>query len=70
LIAEVGFDPVYSARPLKSAIKTKVEKALAKHILSEEFQTGQTITISIIDGEVVFHKSVEAPTEIEPELMY
>jgi ATP-dependent Clp protease ATP-binding subunit ClpB len=70
LIAEVGFDPIYGARPLKRAIKTKVEKALAKRLLSGEFQPGQTLTISIVDGEVVFYKSVEAPTEIEPELMY
>jgi ATP-dependent Clp protease ATP-binding subunit ClpB len=70
LIAEVGFDPVYGARPLKRAIKTKVEKALAKRLLSGDFQPGQTITIDIVDGEVVFHASAEAPTEIELELIH
>jgi ATP-dependent Clp protease ATP-binding subunit ClpB len=70
LIAEVGFDPVYGARPLKRAIKNKVEKALAKRLLSGDFQPGQTITIDIVDGEVVFHASAEAPTEIELELIH
>lgn len=60
LIAEVGFDPVYGARPLKRAIKTKVEKALAKRLLSGEFQAGQIITIDVVEGEVTFHASVVA----------
>jgi ATP-dependent Clp protease ATP-binding subunit ClpB len=60
LIAEVGFDPVYGARPLKRAIKTKIEKALAKRLLSGEFQPGQIINIDVEEGEVAFHASVIA----------
>jgi len=60
LIGEVGFDPVYGARPLKRAIKTKIEKALAKRILSGEFQPGQTIEIDASDSEVTFNTSLIA----------
>ncbi|CSD12591.1 chaperone ClpB (heat-shock protein) [Vibrio cholerae] len=34
LIAHVGFDPVYGARPLKRAIQQNVENPLAKSILA------------------------------------
>ncbi|TOO24970.1 ATP-dependent chaperone ClpB, partial [Vibrio parahaemolyticus] len=36
LIAQVGFDPVYGARPLKRAIQQNVENPLAKSILAGE----------------------------------
>jgi ATP-dependent Clp protease ATP-binding subunit ClpB len=38
-VAQVGFDPVYGARPLKRAIQKELETPIAKGILRSEFQT-------------------------------
>lgn len=57
LIGEFGFDPVYGARPLKRAIKTKLEKLMAKEILAGKFEPDHTITVDVVDGEVCFKSS-------------
>lgn len=60
MIAEVGFDPVYGARPLKRVIKSKIEKELAKRILSGDFNPGDTINLDMdSDGVSFFKTSVE-----------
>ncbi len=53
LIAEVGFDPVYGARPLKRAVQQNVENPLAKSILAGSLIPGSTITLEAIDGKIV-----------------
>jgi ATP-dependent Clp protease ATP-binding subunit ClpB len=53
-LADVGFDPVYGARPLKRAIQQRFENPLAQRILKGEFSPGQTI-VATVDGEnIVF----------------
>jgi ATP-dependent Clp protease ATP-binding subunit ClpC len=42
-VAEAGYDPSYGARPLKRAIQTHVEDALAEVILGSDIQEGDTI---------------------------
>ncbi|MBQ61433.1 MAG: ATP-dependent chaperone ClpB [Gammaproteobacteria bacterium] len=39
-LADVGYDPVYGARPLKRAIQKYVENPLAQDILASKFRTG------------------------------
>ncbi len=53
-LAEVGFDPVYGARPLKRAIQRWVENPLAHKILAGEFMSGMAIKAQVADGEIVF----------------
>ncbi|MCE0493208.1 ATP-dependent chaperone ClpB [Vibrio salinus] len=53
LIAQVGFDPVYGARPLKRAIQQEVENPLAKSILSGAFVPGVTIKLEAKDGKIL-----------------
>ncbi len=53
-LAVVGFDPVYGARPLKRAIQRRVENPLAEAILSGRYKVGDTITVDLKDGELVF----------------
>ncbi len=45
LLAEVGYDPVYGARPLKRAIQQYLENPLAQQILEGKFLPGSTITV-------------------------
>lgn len=44
-IAEIGYDPVYGARPLKRAIQKHVENHLAQDILSGVFKTGDRVSV-------------------------
>ncbi|MBS0457487.1 MAG: ATP-dependent chaperone ClpB, partial [Proteobacteria bacterium] len=43
LLGNVGFDPVYGARPLKRAIQQQLENPLAQRILAGEFGAGDTV---------------------------
>jgi len=52
-IAEVGFDPVYGARPLKRALYDVVEDRLAELILEDKVIEGSTVTFDVVDDEVV-----------------
>ncbi len=46
-LAEVGFDPVYGARPLKREIQHQIENPLAQKLLAGEFGPGDTILIDV-----------------------
>ena len=52
-IAEVGFDPVYGARPLKRALYEVVEDRLAELILEEKVKEGNKVLFDVQNGEVV-----------------
>ncbi|WP_058835489.1 ATP-dependent chaperone ClpB [Luteimonas abyssi] len=56
LLGNVGFDPVYGARPLKRAIQQQLENPLAQKILSGEFVGGDTIRVDADGGALVFGK--------------
>jgi ATP-dependent Clp protease ATP-binding subunit ClpB len=56
LLGNVGFDPVYGARPLKRAIQQQLENPLAKEILEGRFVSGDTITVNAEGGHLVFRK--------------
>ena len=51
-IAHNGYEPVYGARPLKRYIQKYVETALAKLILSDVTEQGDTIEIGLEDGSL------------------
>ncbi|MBB1473793.1 MULTISPECIES: ATP-dependent chaperone ClpB [unclassified Luteimonas] len=56
LLANVGFDPVYGARPLKRAIQQQLENPLATRILSGGFAGGDTVRVDAEGGHLVFAK--------------
>lgn len=61
-LADVGYDPVYGARPLKRAIQRELETAIAKAILRGEFQNGDTIFVDVGDNERLVFKRL--PSEV------
>jgi len=66
-IAEIGYDPVYGARPLKRAIQNWIENPLAQQVLQGDYVTGDVIAIGInIGGEFEFKK---LSREISPEVV-
>ncbi|MDE0543410.1 ATP-dependent chaperone ClpB [Vibrio sp. VA3] len=56
LIAQVGFDPVYGARPLKRAIQQHVENPLAKSILSGEIVPDKTVQLIVTNDQICAHQ--------------
>ncbi|WP_439327477.1 ATP-dependent chaperone ClpB [Lonepinella sp. BR2357] len=52
-IGEVGYDPIYGARPLKRAIQQEIENPLAQQILSGKLLPDQVITVDYVNGQVV-----------------
>jgi ATP-dependent Clp protease ATP-binding subunit ClpB len=48
-LAEIGYDPVYGARPLKRAIQRYLETSIAKAILRGEFKNGDTVFVDVED---------------------
>jgi ATP-dependent Clp protease ATP-binding subunit ClpB len=56
LLGNVGFDPVYGARPLKRAIQQQLENPLARQILEGRFQSGDTVEVAAEGGQLVFRK--------------
>ncbi|KAL3776200.1 hypothetical protein HJC23_011067 [Cyclotella cryptica] len=55
-LADVGFDPVYGARPLKRTLQKELENNIALGILSGEYADGDTILVGTIDGEINIRK--------------
>lgn len=54
LLGNVGFDPVYGARPLKRAIQAQIENPLAQRILAGEFGQGDTVRVDAEGGQLAF----------------
>ncbi len=55
-LGNIGYDPVYGARPLKRAIQTELENPLSKAILNGEFQPGDTAVVNVADSRLTFDK--------------
>ena len=53
-LLEVGFDPVYGARPLKRVIQQLIENPLAESILAGRFAPGDVISASLVEDKLVF----------------
>lgn len=56
LIAQVGFDPVYGARPLKRAIQQSVENPLAKAILAGKVVPDLPVKLLVNNDQIIAHQ--------------
>ena len=54
LLIEVGYDPVYGARPLKRTIQQKILDPLAMQVLAGLFQDGEIVFVDVDGDELVF----------------
>jgi ATP-dependent Clp protease ATP-binding subunit ClpB len=59
LLGDLGYDPVYGARPLKRVIQKRLVDPLALAILEGEFREGDTVLVTAAEGELVLSR---APT--------
>lgn len=55
-LTEVGYDPVYGARPLKRAMRHVLENPLAEALLTGQFMPGDTIQVSVQNDKITFLK--------------
>ena len=60
-----GFDAEFGARPLRRAIQTHVDDALADALLAGTLQPGQAAVLTVVDGTVQVNASGE-PRPITP----
>ncbi|MBD2077427.1 ATP-dependent chaperone ClpB [Phormidium sp. FACHB-592] len=60
-LAEVGYDPIFGARPLKRAIQRELETQIAKAILRGEFTSGDTIFVDVENERLAFKR---LPSEV------
>ncbi|MFI3275190.1 MULTISPECIES: ATP-dependent chaperone ClpB [Vibrio] len=56
LISQVGFDPVYGARPLKRAIQQSVENPLAKAILAGKINPEKKVQLLVNNDRIIAHQ--------------
>jgi len=54
LLAQEGYDPNFGARPLRRAIQTLIQNALALKLLNGEVLPGQTVVVSAPNGQMEF----------------
>lgn len=58
-LAEAGFDSKYGARPLRRAIQTQIEDAMANEILEGNIKQGDTVTVQLHKKQIHFVSSRE-----------
>ena len=52
-IIDHGYDPLYGARPLRRYLQSSVETLIARTILRGDLNTGATLTVDVVNGELV-----------------
>lgn len=63
-LVEIGYDPVYGARPIKRAIQREVENAIATKLLENTFISGDTILIDKGDKGLTFNKKATVKVSV------
>ena len=53
-ILDEGYSELFGARPLKRTIQKRIEDRLSDEILANHILSGETVTVGVKDGELVF----------------
>ena len=61
LLANLGWDPTYGARPLKRVIQKRLVDRLAMSMLEGRFGEGDMVLVEAVDGDLVFEKRAARP---------
>jgi ATP-dependent Clp protease ATP-binding subunit ClpB len=61
LLANLGYDPTYGARPLKRVIQKRLVDKLALAMLEGRFGAGDTVEVDAVDGELVIGAPEKSP---------
>ncbi|MCI8731104.1 MAG: ATP-dependent Clp protease ATP-binding subunit [Lachnospiraceae bacterium] len=61
-IAQEGYDSKYGARPLRRAIQTKIEDALANEVLEKRISSGDEVQVKLHKNQIIFqNRKIECP---------
>ncbi|MEO0842880.1 MAG: hypothetical protein AAF063_28795, partial [Cyanobacteria bacterium J06643_5] len=63
-LVEIGYDPMYGARPIKRAIRREIEIPIATKILENTFVAGDTIVVDRSKTGLTFSK--KAVVKVSP----
>ncbi len=64
LLGDLGYDPVYGARPLKRVIQKRLVDKLALALLEGEFVEGDLVAVDAADGQLMLTKAVGTPHDV------
>lgn len=53
-LAEAGFDSKYGARPIRRAVQTRIEDALANEILEGRVKRGDAVQVKLVNRKICF----------------
>jgi len=53
-LADVGFDEIYGARPLRREIQNRIEDALSEKILDGSIKNGDSVTVKFCENNFIF----------------
>ncbi len=65
-LAELGYDPVFGARPLKRVIQREIENPIATKLLENEFLPGDRILVDVANERLIFRKIGSQPRQEPP----
>lgn len=68
MIAEVGYDAEYGARPLRRVLQDRVEDRLSEALLSGEVKPGDRVRVSLGEGQELKLTIIAPETPVVPEL--
>ena len=54
-IAQMGYDPLFGARPVKRVIQRRILNELSKEILADKIRPSDNIVVDVFDGNFVFY---------------
>ncbi len=61
MLLDEGYNDMYGARPLKRVVQKRVEDRLSDEILANHVLPGETVTVEVKDGELVFRSEKTNP---------
>lgn len=65
-LGELGFDPVYGARPLRRVLQKQIENPISTSIIKGDIKEGQTVSVDLgQDGGFVFNSTRSKPENIQ-----
>merc|ERR1712176_1009397 len=56
-LTDIGFDPIYGARPLKRTIQKELETVVARGILDGRFEDGDSIMVDVFEDKLDVYKT-------------
>jgi ATP-dependent Clp protease ATP-binding subunit ClpB len=64
LLGNMGYDPVYGARPLRRVIQKQLTDRLALALLKGEIHSGDSVEVDVVEGELVLEPSPSAVSSL------